>query len=210
VIADAPGRADEGVDAALAAHPRAGARPPAGARAPRSSREVTGENIARAGVADRSDEVDVPPPEIDPAAAAEAVRLRAGRLRRHNLLVQAFAARLEAAGARLYEDPFDILGLLPALGILVEVKTLDGTEKDERERVRDALAQLLYYEAFVTRPVAGEAPIRKIGCFERRISDPHRAWLNAQGIATIWKQGGAFVGDALAGDFLRRYLEEFR
>lgn len=211
VIADAPGRADEGADAALAAHPRrAGKRPPAGARAPRSSRAVTGENIARAGVADRSDEVDVPSPEIDPAAAAEAVRLRADRLRRHNLLVQAFATRLEAAGAQLYEDPFDILGLLPALGILVEVKTLDGTKKDERERVRDALAQLLYYEAFVTHPVAGEAPIRKIACFERRVSNPHREWLNGQDIATIWKEDGAFVGDALATDFLGHHLEEFR
>lgn len=81
---------------------------------------------------------------------------------------------------------------------------------DERERVRDALAQLLYYEAFVTHPVAGEAPIRKIACFEQRVSNPHREWLNGQDIATIWKEDGAFVGDALATVFLGHHLEEFR
>lgn len=210
VIADAPGHADEGVVDAPDDHrerrPRLAARP----RTPRSSRQVTRESIGRAGTTEQSDEVEIPQAEIDPAAAAEAIRLRANRLRRHNLLVQAFAARLEAAGARLYEYPFDILGLFAALGILVEVKTLDGTEADERERVRDALAQLLYYEAFVTRPVTRDAPIRKIACFEQGISDPHCAWLNGQGIAAIWKERGAFLGDELAADFLGPHLEEFR
>jgi hypothetical protein len=117
---------------------------------------------------------------------------------------------LEAGGARLYEDPFDVLALVAASAILIEVKTLDGTEEDERERVRDALAQLLYYESFVTRPVAGETPIQKLACFERQVSAAHTEWLNVQRIATIWKQGDEFRGDALARDFLRGHLQEFR
>ena len=210
VIADAPGRADAGAAVApIRPSKSVAAQRTVGARAPRSSREVTPDTIARAGTAEESDEVEVPPIDVDPAAAAAAIRLRMDRLRRHNLLVQKFAARLKAAGARIYEVPFDILGLIPPRGILVEVKTLDGTDEDERERVRDALSQLLYYEAFVTRPIAGEALIRKIACFERAISDPHRAWLNGQAIATIWTENGAFVGDALASDFLGRYLKEF-
>jgi hypothetical protein len=110
----------------------------------------------------------------------------------------------------LHEIPFDMLAVIHELGILVEVKTLDGTEDDERERVRDALAQLLYYEAFVTQPVVGEAVIQKVACFERRPSDPHIRWLNRHDIAVIWEQGDGFAGDALASRLLGRFLEELR
>jgi len=206
-IADAPGRADAG-----AAEPRAGAIPararrPSGPRAPRTSREVTPATIATTATADTFDEVEVPP-AVDPAVAAAAVRARLDRRRRHNLLVQKLAVRLTARGGRLYEDPFDILTVVEDLGILAEVKTLDGTEEDERDRVRDALSQLLYYEAFVTRPVAGEAAIRKVACFERRISDAHTSWLNHHGIGVIWQDGDRFGGDELAAEFLARFLEE--
>jgi hypothetical protein len=208
-IADAPGRAGAG-----AAEPRAGAVPartrrPSGPPAPRTSREVTPATIATTGPVDTFDEVQVPP-AVDPAAAATAVRTRLDRRRRHNLLVQQLATQLAATGGRLYENPFDILEVIAELGILAEIKTLDGTEEDERERVRDALSQLLYYEAFVTRPVAGEVTIRKVACFERRPSDAHIKWLNDNGIAVIWQDGERFAGDALAYRFLRRFLEEVR
>jgi hypothetical protein len=208
-IADAPGRADAG-----AAEPRAGAIPakarrPSGPRAPRTSREVTPATIGTAGTAESYDEVEIPA-AVDPAVAAAAVHARADRLRRHNLLVQKLATRLTARGGRLYEDPFDVLTVVEEQGILAEIKTLDGTEEDERDRAREALSQLLYYEAFVTRPVAGEAAIRKVACFERRITDAHAAWLNQHGIAVIWENGEQFGGDALATDFLGRYLEELR
>jgi hypothetical protein len=208
-IADAPGRADVGP-----AEPRAEAVParprrPSAPRAPRTSREVTPATIGTAGTAESFDEVEIPA-AVDPAVAAAAVRARADRLRRHNLLVRKLATRLAATAGRLYEVPFDILKVIEELGILAEIKTLDGTEEDERERVREALSQLLYYEAFVIGPVAGEVAIRKVACFERRITDAHAAWLNAHGIAVIWENGEQFAGDALAADFLGRYLEEFR
>ena len=101
-----------------------------------------------------------------------------------------------------------MLALVDATGILSEVKTLDGTEADERDRVQEALAQLLYYEGFVTQPVVGEAPIRKIACFERATSEPHRQWLNRQGIGVIWKERDGFGLDALARDFLGRIVEQ--
>jgi hypothetical protein len=206
-IADAPGRADAGVAQQRTEPVPARARRPSAPRAPRTSREVTPATIATVGTAETSDEVEVPP-TLDPAVAAAAVRTRLHRRRRHNLLVQKFATRLGATGGRLYEDPFDVLTVFEELGILVEVKTLDGTEDDERERVRDALSQLLYYEAFVTRPVAGDVTIRKVACFERRISDAHIKWLNDNGIAVVWQDGDGFDGDELASDFLGRFLEE--
>jgi hypothetical protein len=207
VLADAPGRADAG-PAEAASAPRTGApRKAAAPRAPRSSREVTPDTIGKAGLAEKSDEVPIPPPG-DPAAIAAAIKARGDRLKRHNLLVREFAALFEKAGAKLYEDPFDILALFEELGILVEVKSLDGSAPDERERVRDAFGQLLYYEGFLTAAVAGEAPIAKIACFESGISEEHRKWLNSHGVGVVWKSDGKLVGDKLARDFLSAYLKK--
>jgi hypothetical protein len=202
-IADSPGHADS-VDTTEIPR-RARAQRDSGVRAPRNSRAVTSTSIGRAGTVDRSDEVEIPL-EVDPAAVAEGIRLRRDRLSRHNRIVQKLAEKLESGGAQLYEDPFDILALVATQGILVEVKTLDGTKEDERDRVRDALSQLLYYEGFVTEPIAGDAPIRKVACFEKKITTPHSTWLNGQGIAILWIENGAFVGDRLAGDILGQYL----
>lgn len=205
-LADAPGRA---ADRVVAAPPEVKGRAAAAApRRPRSSRLVTPDTIAAAGIADR-DEPPVPP-DLDPAAAAAAIALRRDRIRRHNLLVRAFSARLAAAGMTLSEDPFDVLAVLGEVAVLAEVKSLDGSPADERDQVQSALAQLLYYEAFLTVPVAG-ATIYKIACFERQITGDHQAFLNGLGIGTIWDAGGSrFAGDALAARILGRYLEELR
>lgn len=209
VIADAPGRAAVGAAEAPPARGRVRLPRLAGAHAPRTSRAVTPNTIGRAGTLETFDEGEAPP-AVDPAAAAAAVRTRLDRLRRHNLLVQRLARRFAAAGARLYEDPFDVLGIIEEIGILAEVKTLDGTAEDERDRVREALSQLLYYEAFLIGPVAGEASIRKVACFEHRITAAHSEWLNRQGIAVVWQDGDRFVGDGLAVDFLGQILGELR
>lgn len=181
----------------------------AATRAARTSREVTPETIAQAGTADRPDEFELPP-EVDPAALAEAIRRRLDRLRRHNSIVKELGTRLYEAGARLHENPFDILALIEPRGILIEVKTLDGTEADERDRVRDALSQLLYYEAFSITHIVGDAPVHKVACFEHPISGAHRDWLNRAGAAVIWKDTGGFEGDALAADMLGDNIEELR
>ncbi len=201
-IADAPGREDAGVAAVPAGRAQRRAAP----RAPRTSRSVTPDTIGQAGTAESFDEVDVRT-LADPAAT---VRARRNRLRRHNLMVRKLAARLAAAHVELFEDPFDILGIVEEFGIMVEAKTLDGTVDDERERVREALSQLLYYPAFLVSPVVSEDTIKKVACFERPISDAHVRWLNDNGIAVIWQDGDRFGGDALASGFLGRFLEEMR
>jgi len=202
-ISDAPGRADAGP---AAARPR-GAAP--AVRAPRTSRQVTPQTIGRAATAEDFDEFAATR-EFDQAAAAEGIRSRRNRLRRHNLVVQKLAARLAAAGAQLFEDPFDALALIQDIGILAEIKTLDGTPADERDRVWEALAQLLYYQAFLLPPAAGQASVRMVACFEQRPTNDHIRWLNQQNIAVIWEDGDGFAGDALAANFLGRYLEELR
>lgn len=199
-IADAPGAGGEEAEPTGA---------PAGPRAPRTSRGVTADTIATAGTADDFDDVTVLT-EVDPEAQAKAVNVRRDRLRRHNLIVKELAKRLAESGATLFEDPFDILALVTEYAILGEIKTLDGRPEDERTRVRDALSQLLYYEAFVTRPVTGDAAVRKIACFESQISDAHQDFLNASQIGTLWVDGEQFAGDTLAATFIRDLLEELR
>jgi hypothetical protein len=209
VLADAPGlgvggKSGSGSAAKQGPRPKAGGSP----RPPRASRKVTPSTIGAAGLADK-DEPPVPP-TLDPAATAKANAVRADRLRRHNLLVRKLAKRLDAAGMELHEDPFDVLAILGPVGLLCEMKTLDGNLEDERERVREALSQLLYYRAFVVAPIGGDAAIRMIACFEGPISVEHQTWLESFGIATLWTDGDKFAGNALAVGALGGYLAELK
>lgn len=204
-LADAPGRGDGG--SSERSEPSTGSQIAIPHR-PRTSREVTPATIGTAGIAEP--EEPPLPPTLDPLAAAAASQLRLERLRRHNILVRMLATRLAAARMTLFADPFDILAVLGRVGILCEIKTLDGSVEDERERVRDALSQLLYYEAFLTTQAATGVAIHKIACFERPISAEHQRWLNQSRIATVWVADGRLAGDALAAGILGPYLEELR
>jgi hypothetical protein len=162
---------------------------------PRTARKVTPDTIAKAGLSER-DEAP-PPPDLDPQAMAAAIAARAARLKRHNEIVRALAKVFGDEGAEIFEDPFDLLAKFEEDGILVEVKTLDGSEGDERDRVRGAAAQVLYYEAFVTTPITGDASLQKIACFEHKPSNAHCKWLRSLGIGVLWKTDDGFAGDRI-------------
>lgn len=207
-LADSPGRAEEAPAGLTSRSVTRTSRRGGAVRAPRASRSVTPGTIGSAGTAEEFDEGTIPV-HMDAASLRAAIRQRLDRLRRHNLIVKALAAHLSEAGAQLYEDPFDILAAFDEFGILAEIKSLDGTVADERDRVREALAQLLYYEAFVTDAVVGEAAIHKIACFEARITEPHQKWLNDAGIGSMWRlPDGGFRGDRLAVSILGDYIED--
>lgn len=179
---------------------------PGAPKAPRTSRKVTSRSIGRAGTDENFDEGKIPL-DLDPLAAAAAIALRRERLRRHNLIVKGVAERLEAKGAGLYEDPFDILAIAGKSTFLFEMKTLDGSPADERDRVMEALSQLLYYEAFVTAPYTEGTPIYKVACFESRVTAEHQVWLNGAGIGTMWVDGDAFSSDELARNSLEGLID---
>jgi hypothetical protein len=172
--------------------------------ATRSSRRVTASSIARAATSEDFDEVPLPSTS-DPKAVAAAIKLRRVRLRRHNLLVQDFARRLTPL--LLDEDPFDILAHDKTQAILVEAKTLDSSAADERDRVREALSQLLYYENFNLAPSLRKIRLHKIALFEGRISSRLGEWLNSFGIGVVWKERDDFLGDGLARSLVGRYLD---
>jgi len=178
-----------------------------GPRRPRSASVVTSDSIARGGRAEDSDEGDeLAETEIDPEALKGKKAKIKNRLKRHNAIVRNLAKKLEGEGAELFENPFDCLACFAAEGLLIEVKSLDGTAKDEVLRVRDALAQVLYYEAFVTRPLVKKRAVRKIACFERKVSGEHVAWLQSSNIYVMWVEGDGFDGTAEAKDELAGHL----
>lgn len=164
-------------------------------RAPRGASAVTADTIAKAGTAEEWDEsLVVTETEINPDALKIQKAKTKKRLKRHNIIVQKLAKELEAEGAELFEYPFDCLACFSDEGLLIEVKSLDGTIKDERDRVRGAFAQVLYYESFVTHPLIKKRGIIKIACFERKISDAHIDWLQASDICVIWSSEDGFDG----------------
>lgn len=185
----------------LAVAPGAGGGMVSGAAAPASAggagaRQVDATTIGKAGL---SEEDELPPATaIGAAAVAAANALRAKRLKDHNKLVRAIAQALQQNGATLYEHPYDILAVFPeAKGLLIEVKTLDGTLPDELHQVRDALSQLLYYEAFARRPRGKELTVTKLAYFDRPPTDDHAAFLLKLGVKTMSGQPQGAVLRAL-------------
>jgi hypothetical protein len=200
-LSDAPGVPKESPDEAE------GDKTLKGPRRPKSASAVTSVSIARAGTAEDSDEGDeLTESEVDPEALKAKKAKIKDRLKRHNAIVRNMAKMLEAEGAELFEHPFDCLACFAAEGLLIEVKSLDGTEQDEVLRVRDALAQLLYYESFVTRPLVKKRAVRKIACFENEVSADHITWLQSSNIYVIWVTGDGFDGSPGAKDELAGHL----
>ena len=165
----------------------------------RPTRQVTPTTIARVHTHTDFDEGQ-PPVEISPADAIRTARLRVGRFRRHQAIVQRLAARLGELGADLREDPFDVVAVFDDSVLVFEIKTLGDDAADERERVREALAQLCYYDRFHVRDVADRPTYSKVACFERAISEDHRHFLQQYGIVVIWQDDDGFTGDPLPGD----------
>jgi len=194
VLNDRPGEAEPG-------------KPTKGARRPKSATAVTADSIAKSGIDEEWDEGDeLTEADVDPQALKARKAKLKRRLQRHNLIVQKLAKELEAEGADLFENPFDCLACFPDEGLLVEVKSLDGTPTDEIARVRDAFAQLLYYEAFVTRPLVKKRAVRKVACFEHKVSDAHIGWLQASDIFVVWRTTKGFDGTAQAKEELAGHL----
>lgn len=164
----------------------AATKPPA-----RLHRSVTAGSIA---VSRPSDEV----PDDTVVDLSEAIRLRKERSGRHNEIVRKWARLAEGCGCTLQEDPYDCLALTPNDSgvVLAEIKTLldPPDPSDEREQVRAALGQLLYYEEIDLAKTAGE--VFKVGVFSHRPSAEHIQLLNRHAIGAVWLESGRFLGDA--------------
>jgi hypothetical protein len=204
-LSASPGAPGDGLSKAAEAHADYGTKKKI--KKPKSASKVGAGTIAKAGTLDTYDEVDDETGDMpDPEAIAARKEKLLGRLKRHNLIVQQVAAVCEQRGAELFENPFDCLACFEETSLLIEVKSLDGTEPDERARVRDALGQLLYYEAFVTDPYAGGRSVMKVAVFESQISDEHAEWLRSSSIEAVWLEGDEIRGNAQTVELLAPYF----
>jgi hypothetical protein len=205
-LSNAPGEGTAGSTQSGIAEPRAPWNK-AKIGKPKTGKKIGATEIAKAGTLDSYDEIDLDDVELPNAATVAATKKKLlERLKRHNNIVRRIAVIFEANKAELYENPFDCLACFSKVGMLTEVKSLDGTDIDERKRVRDALSQLLYYEAFVTEPYADGRQIIKVACFERRISDAHINWLESSDIEVIWLEDDGFVAREDTAKRLQRYM----
>ncbi len=176
-----------------------------------TARKVAADTIAALKTPDDSDEIL---PIIEPGAVslANAIAVRADRTARHNRLVRQFAGQLRVAGIELWEGLFDCLAVVESAVILAEMKTLDGSASDEVHQVRNAVGQLLYYEAFSipTEALSTGLPIIKVAVFEMVPSRTHIQWMESLAIQVVWAQDDLFSASKLSSDVLSGYLALYR
>lgn len=134
--------------------------------------------------------------EIDSLSVQNAIAKRNERALLHNELVRAFAKITPNLTDEMWENPIDLGAVTAAGAILAEMKTLDGATEDERNQVRLAVGQLLYYQQF-SLPESLENAMRngllvKISVFSRRPSLHHIEWMESIGIAVVWATEGGF------------------
>lgn len=168
-----------------------GIAPSAHGRSRHQHRRVDVNSIAR------EPKVGARPPDedefTDPAVTAER---RHERLARHETLVRSMATRMAEVGYEFLEDPYDILGTRARTpSLLVEVKTLGGSDADEVAQVRAALSQLLYYEDLDVPSDLREHGLARVAFLEHEPTESHVAFLESHGIVTVWlHQDGSFSG----------------
>lgn len=129
------------------------------------------------------------------ADLTESIQTRKKRTERHHDIVKLIALDLEREGYSLYENPIDCLAALggrPAL--LFEVKTLDGSESDEKKQVQKAFSQLFYYEMFNAKQFSDNG-IEKIAVFESKIKDEHITFLEKNNIKVTWLNESKYLVD---------------
>lgn len=108
------------------------------------------------------------------------------RKKRHEIVVQNFSTLLKEKGFEIWKGNIDCLGYKKIYPIIIgEVKTINGTLKDERMQVTKAFAQLYYYEMFAMDKFIG-FDNQKVAVFERKISDHHINFLEKNSIRVIW------------------------
>lgn len=126
---------------------------------------------------------------------ANGIFTRKKRTERHQDIVKIIALDLERSGYSLYENPVDCLATKKNYKpLLFEIKTLDGSDSDERKQVQKAFAQLFYYEEFNIKKYTKDR-VEKIAVFESKISDEHILFFKKVGIRVCWMKDDIHLYD---------------
>ena len=146
-----------------------------------TGRPVTSENIA--GDPQFSTPVST---TID---LGDAIKVRQKRVIEHQEAVRSLAGILEREDYKLFESPFDCLGFNPEQGsLLMEVKTLDGSPRDERRQAERALGQVKGYRYFNYPPVAFHENTRDIVAFTGQPQEKTTDFLIHNRVDVLWRE----------------------
>lgn len=156
-------------------------------------RSVDAESIAQYTPEDEED--DDEQDSSNTVDLSQGIKTRKARTKRHNEIVKEFAKFLEEAGLQLFEGRIDCLGIKNNnIGIILEIKTLNGSQKDEEKQVMLAIGQLYYYEKCAMHQYS-RIKTQKVAVFENKITDEHIQLLNSLNILTIWKDEQGITGE---------------
>lgn len=132
------------------------------------------------------------------------IAIRKKRTIRHQETVLSFAKLLAEKGYKIFEHPYDCLGVKEETGsILSEIKTLDGSKPDERKQSIKALGQLRGYEFF---NVSAEKKIPKLSeviAFDAVPSVETIGFANHNAIKVAWFENNHWATTDLSGNTVK-------
>lgn len=130
-----------------------------------------------------------------------AIQMRKKRTVEHHLAVQSIAALANGAGFNTYENPYDCLAFDDARGgLLIEVKTLDGSRADERRQSEKALGQLRGYRHFNLPADVKRHPIIDIIAYASPPSPGIVQFAQANSIKPTWLDGDHWLTNGADGN----------
>ena len=135
---------------------------------------------------------------------ADAIEVRRKRVREHQEAVRSLAVILENEDYKLFEYPFDCLGFNREQGsLLVEVKTLDGSPRDERKQAERALGQVKGYRYFNYPSVAIHENTRDLVAFTEQPLQKTTDFLIQNKVEVLWRERANWVVKTTKGRTFR-------
>jgi hypothetical protein len=121
------------------------------------------------------------------------IEIRRRRTIEHQRVVVSVAQALGQSGYQTYANPYDCLGYRAGVGgILIEVKTLDGTRSDERRQAEKAFGQLRGY-GFFSVPAQMKAPrLVEVVAYSAPPCDTI-PFMAANNVCSAWREGNQWV-----------------
>lgn len=125
---------------------------------------------------------------------SSAIKIRHKRTIIHHKAVQSIAILLQSMGYTVHEDPYDCLAYHSNKGgLLIEVKSLDGSRPDERRQSEKALGQLKGYR-YYNVPNSFQIPqFIEVVAFSEKPDKKTIDFMRANKIVSIWLCNGEWL-----------------
>ena len=158
-----------------------------------------------------SDPSEIAPEDIAPIPAfgdagesladlSASIEIRKLRTKQHQETTVSLAKIIGADGFKTFANPYDCLGYKNKVGgLLLEVKTLDGTRGDERRQSVKALGQLKGYRYFSLPPKMRAPKLIEIVGFSGPPSNATIAFLRESAVCSCWQHDNQWLVSDLAG-----------